>query len=272
MDFSGQVAVVTGGARGIGYAIAAGLLNRGARVCLIDLNASDLDAAAKKLGSAIPRAEIMSALTPPAPPAPAAAEAADCRAAHAMDVSNVDAAAAMVRAVVGRWGRLDVLAQAAGITGKTNLKTDEVDPNDFDTVMRVNLRGIFVLCRAVLPTMARQRYGRIVNIASVAGKEGNAGMLAYSTSKSAVIGLTKVIGKEYAEQGITCNCLAPAVVRTEMVAAMPAEQVKYMTDKIPMKRTGELDELSSMVCFIASRSCSFTTGFCFDATGGRSVY
>ena len=108
-----------------------------------------------------------------------------------MDVSNVDAAGAMVRAVVGRWGRLDVLVQAAGITGKTNLKTEEVDPNDFDTVMRVNLRGIFVLCRAVLPTMSRQRYGRIVNIASVAGKEGNAGMLAYSTSKSAVIGLTK---------------------------------------------------------------------------------
>ena len=120
---------------------------------------------------------------------------------------------------------------------------------------------------------ARGEGGRIVNVASISGKEGNAGMLAYSTSKAAVIGLTKVIGKEFAEgSGITCNCLAPAVVRTEMVAAMPAAQVKYMTDKIPMKRTGELEENAAMVCFIASRACSFTTGFCFDTTGGRATY
>lgn len=251
MEFAGQVAVVTGAARGIGYAIALGLVNRGSRVCLVDLREADLAAAVKTLAKAAPNAEVMT---------------------YAMDVGNADAGSAMVRAVTSRWDRLDVLVQAAGITGKTNLKTEEVDPADFDLVMRINLRGIFLLCRAVLPTMARQRYGRIVNIASVAGKEGNAGMLAYSTSKSAVIGLTKVIGKEYAEAGVTCNCLAPAVVRTEMVAAMPADQVKYMTDKIPMKRTGELDELTSMVCFIASKSCSFTTGFCFDATGGRSVY
>merc|ERR1712151_394476 len=139
--------------------------------------------------------------------------------------------------------------------------------------MKVNVKGIFVMCRSVLPAMKKQNYGRIINIASVAGKEGNAGMLAYSTSKAGVIGLTKVIGKEYAESGdITCNAIAPAVVRTEMVAAMPPQQVKYMTDKIPMKRTGTLEEIASMVAFIASPECSFTTGFTFDATGGRATY
>merc|ERR1719420_924573 len=126
-----------------------------------------------------------------------------------------------------------------------------------------------MVAKAVLPKMMDAGYGRVVNVASIAGKEGNAGMLAYSASKAAVIGLTKVIGKEYAELGdITCNAIAPAVVRTEMVANMPAEQVKYMTDKIPMKRTGSLEEIASMVSFIASPACSFTTGFTFDATGG----
>lgn len=120
--------------------------------------------------------------------------------------------------------------------------------------------------------MLKQDYGRIVNIASIAGKDGNAGMLAYSASKAAVIGLTKVVGKDYAETGITCNAVTPAVVRTEMVAAMPPAQVKYMTDKIPMKRTGEISEMADLVSFIASPRCSFTTGFSFDATGGRATY
>jgi 3-oxoacyl-[acyl-carrier protein] reductase len=147
-----------------------------------------------------------------------------------------------------------------------------VDPENFDAVFRVNVKGIFNGCKAVLPYMTKQGYGRIVNIASIAGKEGNAGMLAYSSSKAAVIGLTKTIGKEYAESGITCNALAPAVVRTQMVEDMPPEQVKYMTDKIPMKRCGTIDEIANLVAFIASPEASFTTGFCFDATGGRSVY
>ena len=196
-------------------------------------------------------------------------------------------------------GRIDILVQAAGIVGTTNVKTEDVDPENFDSVFRVNVRGIFNGCKAVLPIMRQNGYGRIVNIASIAGKEGNAGecihlwtvflrivglvsrrshsfchqgMLAYSASKAAVIGLTKTIGKEYAETGITCNALAPAVVRTKMVEDMPVEQVKYMTDKIPMKRCGSVDEVSNMVSFIASQEASFTTGFCFDATGGRSVY
>jgi len=171
-----------------------------------------------------------------------------------------------------RFGRIDVLVTAAGITGKTNVPTQDVDPADFDRVLALNVRGMFLCIRAVLPAMLKANYGRIVNIASIAGKEGNAGMLAYSTSKSAVIGMTKVVGKELAETGITCNAIAPAVVRTAMVAALPDQQVKYMTDKIPMKRTGEIAEIAAIAAFAASRECSFTTGFTFDATGGRATY
>ncbi|CAE7615164.1 LRA5, partial [Symbiodinium microadriaticum] len=167
-------------------------------------------------------------------------------------------------------GGLDVLVQSAGVTGRTKVLTHEVDPADFDFVMRVNCRGTFLGCRAVLGRMKAQGGGRVINIASIAGKEGNAGMCAYSTSKAAVIGMTKVMGKEYAETGVTVNAVAPAVVQTAMVDAMPAEQVKYMTDKIPMKRTGTIAEIASLVRFIASPDASFTTGFTFDATGGRA--
>merc|ERR1712190_343925 len=166
------------------------------------------------------------------------------------------------------------MGQAAGITGKTGIKTHEVEPADFQRVFDINVKAIFLMCRAVLPSMMKTGYGRVVNIASISGKDGNAGMLAYSSSKAAVINLTKVIGKEYVNLGkdITCNCIAPAVVQTAMVDAMPPEQVKYMTDKIPMGRTGTMGEVASTVAFAASQECSFPTGFCFDCTGGRSVY
>lgn len=150
--------------------------------------------------------------------------------------------------------------------------THQVEEDNFDLVMRVNLKGIFNGAQAVLPFMMEQNYGRIINIASIAGKEGNAGMLAYSTSKAAVIGLTKTIGKEYALNGITCNAIAPAVIRTQMVADMPEKQVKYMTDKIPMQRCGKVEEVAALVAFVASEEAGFTTGFCFDVTGGRSTY
>lgn len=164
--------------------------------------------------------------------------------------------------------------QAAGITGKTNLKTHEVDAADFQRVFDVNVKAVFLCAKSVLPLMLKSGYGRIVNIASISGKDGNAGMLAYSSSKAAVINLTKVMGKDYATLGkdITVNCIAPAVVQTAMVDAMPPEQVKYMTDKIPMGRTGKLHEVAATVLFAASSECSFTTGFCFDASGGRTVY
>ena len=171
-----------------------------------------------------------------------------------------------------RFGRIDILVNSAGITGQTNIKSHSVSTEDLRRVFEVNFMASFFTTRAVLPWMLKRNYGRILHIASVAGKEGNAGMLAYSASKAAVIGMTKVQGKEYAETGITINALAPAVIKTPMVEAMPEAQVKYMTDKIPMKRCGTLDEISHMAAFIVSRETAFTTGFTFDMTGGRATY
>jgi len=247
--YEGQVAVITGGAQGIGLGIAQRLGSEGAAVALLDKNGALAEQAAATLtGEGVQALALAADMTRQA---------------------DVEQAVAAVRE---RFGRIDVLVTAAGITGQTNLQTHQVDPADFDRVMELNVKAMFLCIRAVLPTMLTADYGRIVNIASISGKDGNAGMLAYSTSKAAVIGLTKVIGKEYAETGITCNCIAPAVVRTAMVDALPPEQVKYMTDKIPMKRTGEIDEIAAVAAFAASRECSFTTGFCFDASGGRTVY
>ena len=249
MRFQDQVAIITGGAQGIGLGIARRLGSEGARVVLFDQNGDALGVAVGELsGEGIE--------------------------AHAVtvDVTDPGGIAAAVGEVAEKFGRIDVLVTAAGVVGKTNIKTHEVELDNFDWVMSVNVRGMFLCIKAVLPAMLKANYGRIVNIASVSGKEGNAGMLAYSTSKAAVIGLTKVVGKEYAETGITCNAVAPAVVRTKMVAALPADQVKYMTDKIPMKRTGEIEEIAALVAYIASPEASFTTAFTFDATGGRSTY
>lgn len=251
----GMTCIVTGAAsfQGIGFGIAARLGLEGAsRVAIVDLDPEAVKEACDKLQSV----------------------ATSCLfTGVACDVSDIDAVTkAWADIAEGNGGRIDILIQAAGIVGATNVKTADVDPENFDAVFRVNVRGIFNGCKAVLPYMTKQGYGRIVNIASIAGKEGNAGMLAYSASKAAVIGLTKTIGKEYAETGVTCNALAPAVVRTQMVEDMPPSQVKYMTDKIPMKRCGTIDEIASMVTFMASPEAAFTTGFCFDATGGRAVY
>ena len=250
MSFANQVCIVTGGASGIGLACATHFGQNGATaVALFDVNQKALTQSRQALES----------------------QGITCLDVQ-VDVTSASSVASAVQRVVGAFGRVDVLVQAAGITGTTGIHTEEVEESNFDLVYKINVKGIFLCCKYVLPIMKQQKYGRIVNIASVAGKEGNAGMLAYSTSKAAVIGLTKVIGKEYAETGITVNALAPAVVRTPMVAAMPVEQVQYMTDKIPMKRCGELDEIASMVGFIAGKSAGFTTGFCFDATGGRATY
>ena len=247
--FAGQVAAITGGARGIGFGIARRLGGEGARVALLDRNGPLAAESAATL-----EREGVTAL------------------ALTTDVTRQAEVERAVAQVLERFGRIDVLVTAAGMTGATAIKTHEVDPADFDRVLELNLRAMFLCIRAVLPAMLKADYGRIVNIASISGKDGNAGMLAYSTSKAAVIGLTKVVGKEYAETGITCNAIAPAVVRTAMVEALPAAQVQYMTDKIPMKRTGEIEEIAAVVAFAASRECSFTTGFCFDASGGRTVY
>jgi 2-dehydro-3-deoxy-L-rhamnonate dehydrogenase (NAD+) len=245
-DFSEQVAIVTGAASGLGLAIAKRLHHEGARVALLDLNESALQKAATELGANS---------TP-----------------FAIDVTNQDQVESAVAQVAERFGRIDILVNSAGVTGTTNIKSHEVDPANLRFVFDVNFMASFFTSRAVLPWMLKRRYGRILHIASVAGKEGNAGMLAYSASKAAVIGMTKVQGKEYAETGITVNALAPAVIQTPMVDVMPPEQVKYMTDKIPMKRCGTLDEIAHVAAFIVSPGTGFTTAFTFDMTGGRATY
>ena len=258
------VCVVTGGGRGIGYGIARRLALEGAvTVVLIDMNQDDLDKAASQLEEEVTK--LMGDKSTSRPTFYGLA----------CDVTNstkVKDTMNFIATSLSPNGRIDVLVQAAGVVGKTNVLTHEVEEENFDFVMDVNVKGIFNGCQAVLPYMLEQNYGRIVNIASIAGKEGNAGMLAYSTSKAAVIGLTKTMGKEYAMNGITCNAIAPAVIRTQMVADMPEQQVKYMTDKIPMKRCGTVQEIGAMVAYVASEEAAFTTGFCFDATGGRSTY
>ena len=237
--FGEQVSIVTGAASGLGLAIAKKLQAEGARVVALDLNEARLGPGAISF---------------------------------AIDLTKEEQVANVVNQIAERFGRIDILVNSAGVTGATNIKSHEVDVANLRFVFDVNFMASFFTARAVLPWMLKNNYGRILHIASVAGKEGNAGMLAYSASKAAVIGMTKVQGKEYAESGITVNALAPAVIQTPMVDAMPEEQVKYMTDKIPMKRCGTLDEIAHMAAFIVSRETAFTTGFTFDMTGGRATY
>lgn len=244
--FEYQVAIVTGGTSGLGLSIAQRLHAEGAFVIVFDFNPNAFDTVTSKLDGRGTCLEV--------------------------DVTSEMRVQAAIERVLAERGRIDVLVNSAGVTGKTNIKSHEVDLSDFDFVMRTNVYGPFLTAKHTLPVMLRQKYGRILHIASIAGKEGNAGMLAYSVSKAAVIGMAKVQGKEYAETGITINALAPAVIQTPMVAALPEQQVKYMTDKIPMKRCGSLDEVAAMAAFIVSREASFTTGFTFDLTGGRAVY
>lgn len=244
--FKEQVAVITGGADGLGFAVAKRLVAGGASVALWDRNAERLQAAVEVLGP--------------------------CALGQVVDVTAPEQAQKAAGELRERFGRIDILINCAGITGKTSINSHEVDLEDFDRVMNINVRGSLIAFQAVIGLMRERDYGRILNIASISGKEGNAGMLAYSTSKAAVIGMTKVQGKEYAGTGITVNALAPAVIRTEMVAALPEQQVKYMTDKIPMKRCGTLEEFAVMAAFIVSPDNSFTTAFTFDLSGGRATY
>lgn len=248
--FENQIAIVTGGADGIGREIAGRLAREGARVTLFDVNAAKAaEACAGFAGEGL------------------AVEAVT------VDIADDAAVREAIETVAGRHGdRLDVLVHCAAIVGPTARRITEVEVGDFDRTSAINLRGTFSLTKHALRAMEPRNYGRILLFASIAGKEGNAGMTCYSATKAGVIGLAKAVGKEFAETGITVNAIAPAVIRTAMVDAIPPEQVKYMTDKIPMKRCGTLEEVTALSCWIVSPEASFNTGFTFDLTGGRAVY
>jgi 3-oxoacyl-[acyl-carrier protein] reductase len=247
IDLAGRAAVVTGGARGIGLAIAARLLASGARVGLWDRDAAALtDAAASLKG----------------------ADAVTTTVVDVADESSVNSAAAAARA---RFGKLDILVNNAGITGG-NAKSWELAPADWRQVLEVNLTGPFLCCRAIVPGMMAQKYGRIVNIASIAGKEGNPNAAHYSASKAGVIALTKSIAKETAEAGVIVNCITPAAVRTAMFDQMSQAHIDFMLSRIPMGRFGQVEELAALVAWLSSEECSFSTGAAFDISGGRATY
>jgi len=239
-----SIAIITGSASGIGLAIARRLARDGATVALLDMNAEALTPIAAELGGY----------------------------AYPVDLTDCQAVDAVIARVVAQFGRVDVLVNSAGITGLTQTPTHLMPLDNVRQVFEVNFWGALHTTRAVLPTMLQQNYGRILHIASIAGKEGNPGMLGYSASKAAVIGMAKAQGKEYANTGITVNALAPAVIMTPLVEALPEAQVTYMTDRIPMHRCGTLDEVANTVAFIVSSENSFTTGFCYDLSGGRATY
>jgi NAD(P)-dependent dehydrogenase (short-subunit alcohol dehydrogenase family) len=240
-EWKDQLVAITGAGSGLGTALCANFIARGARVLGLDLNVEALSGLQKKWDSSFLPAKC--------------------------DVTNHEEVAQLFSR-----HEVDVLINSAGITGKTNLKSYETDPADIARIFQVNFFGSYHTSRIVLPGMASRGYGRVLHIASIAGKEGNAGMLGYSASKAAVIGMAKVQGKEMAGTGVTVNALAPAVIQTPLVDAMPETQVKYMTEKIPMHRCGTLDEFVAMADFIVSPACSFTTAFTFDLSGGRATY
>ena len=244
--FKGQVAIITGAASGLGVAISTKLYGEGVRLALIDKNEKQLQqVVAKSFPDSIP---------------------------YALDITNESQLKLTVEKIIKEFGNIHILVNSAGMTGKTNIKSHETETENIRAVFDVNFFGSYLTSKYVLPKMLEQNYGRILHIASIAGKEGNAGMVGYSSSKAAVIGMTKVQGKEYAETGITINAIAPAVIRTPLLDGMPEEQVKYMTDKIPAKRCGTLEELANLVSYIVSPMNSFTTGFTFDLSGGRATY
>jgi len=245
-DFAGSVAIITGAASGLGLAIAKKLSGLGVRLVLFDSNKNLLEKIKTEFQDQVKL--------------------------YAVDVTFEDQVKKAINEVADQFGSIDILINSAGVTGKTNIKSHDVDSADMQSVFSVNFFGSFFTSKHALPWMLKNNYGRILHIASIAGKEGNAGMLAYSVSKAAVIAMAKVQGKEYAETGVTINSLAPAVIKTPILDDMPPEQIKYMTDKIPMKRCGTLDEAANMAVFIVSPENSFSTGFTFDLSGGRATY
>lgn len=245
LDLQGRHAVITGGAVGLGFAIAQRMLASGAQVTLWDRNAQALEDARSRLGDGVATVLV-----------------------DVADHASVVAAVGQTRAL---RDSVDILVNSAGITGP-NVKLWDYPPEDWVQVQQVNLNGLFFCCREIVPLMRERNYGRIVNIASVAGKDGNPNASAYSASKAAVIGLTKSLGKELADTGIRVNCVTPAAVKTAIFDQMSAEHIAFMLSKIPMGRFGTPEEVAAMVAWLSTEDCAFSTGAVFDLSGGRSSY
>jgi 2-dehydro-3-deoxy-L-rhamnonate dehydrogenase (NAD+) len=247
IDLAGKTAIVTGGARGIGYAIAERLLQSGAKVALWDMDADALAQAVTELSAL---GKVVS---------------------EKMDMTNEAQVDAALAATEKQIGAVDILVNNAGIAGPT-VKLWEYSPADFRKVVEIDLIGPFLCCRALVPGMMKRGYGRIVNIASIAGKEGNANASAYSAAKAGVIGMTKSLGKELATHGIMVNCITPAAAKTDIFKQISQQHIDFMLSKIPMGRFVDVKEIAAMAAWLSSGDCSFTTGGVFDITGGRAVY
>ena len=245
IDLDGQVAVITGGGQGLGLAIARRLVASGAKVSLWDVNADVLASARAELGAAASTSIV--------------------------NIADYDAVAAATTAVEATLGRIDILVNSAGIAGK-NAPLDEYDLAEWRRVIDIDLNGTFYVNRAIVPGMKARNYGRIVNIASIAGKEGNPNASAYAAAKAGVIGLTKALGKELAKYDIAVNAITPATAKTRILDELKPEFIDYMLSRIPRGRFLEVDEAANMVAWLVSRENSFTTASVFDLSGGRATY
>ena len=247
--FASQVAIITGGASGIGTGVAARMAEEGAHVVLFDVNEADLQKEVARI------------------------KEAGGSASHAVvDIADDGQVRSSIDQVAKDHGQLDILVNSAGIVGPNGTKAVDYPSDEFEKVISVNLTGAFLVAKYAIPHMLQRNYGRILLISSMGGKEGNPGMAGYAASKAGVMGLVKGIGKEYAETGITVNGLAPAVIRTPINLQTDPDMMRFMTEKIPMKRLGEIEEVAALICWICSKEATFNTGFVFDISGGRATY
>ena len=247
MKFKDKVALITGAYQGLGKGIAKKLGEQGCKLILVDIDERVKDTEKEFNNAGIDAISVIG------------------------DVSEESTANSAVEKGVSKYNKIDILVNNAGIGG-INQQLWDLPVDELDRVYAINLRGVFIFCKSVIPLMLKHKYGRIVNIASIAGKEGNPNAVPYSATKSAVIGLTKSLGKELAKTEIRVNCVTPAVVKTSILDEFTEEHINYMLEKIPIGRTGKIEEVANMVAWIASEECSFSTGAVFDISGGRATY